>query len=188
MRHLQVGVLAAAAMLCVSVLAAQEAQKSLTSESKCCGLTGHQVFCGDEKCTSDKCRQDCEKGCAMLKAVGARVRDMAKAEWGEKACPCGEKVDAKSGDAKPAEAKTCENCKTFCKDVVVPQVKDRIETRTKDATLKHSVKNTEGKLVETPCTFLTGESCASCVTEISDKSFATLKEMKAAKKAPKTDK
>jgi hypothetical protein len=175
MRHLQFGVLAVLAALGVSIHGAQETKKVAASETKCCGLTGHQLFCGDEKCDSDKCKENCEKACVTLRAVGAKIRDMAKTEWGDKACEC------RGTD----EAKICEGCRTFCREILVPKLKDRIATRTADPSIKHSVKNTMGKTEETPCTFLSGGLCALCVTEISDKSFAQLKERKAAKEAPK---
>ena len=175
MRHLQVGVLAALAAFGASILGAQETKKVAASETKCCGLTGHQLFCGDEKCENDKCRENCEKACVTLKAVGVKIREMAKKEYGDKACEC------RGTD----EAKTCEGCKGFCKEILVPQLKDRIATRTKDPAIKHSVKNALGKMEETPCTFLSGAVCAPCVTEISDKSFVQLKERMAAKETPK---
>lgn len=178
MRHLQVGVLAAAVTLGASWLGAQEGKKEAAGAFKCCGQTMHQLFCttDSEKCESDKCKAVCEKAGVTLKAVGVKMTEMAKKEWGDKACE----------GCQKSETKPCEKCRQFCMDVVIPQVKERIASRTKDASIKHSVKNAEGKTEETPCTFLSGSagsSCSPCVHEISDKSFAKLKELKASKPA-----
>lgn len=148
------------------------------AKQDCCG-DAHALFCGNEKCATDpKCKEVCEKAGATLKAVGVRFMELAKQHWGDKAGEC-------CKNEKGEVTQPCGDCKEFCKTVIVPMIKERIQVRMKDPAreIKHVSSEVYGTVKETPCSFLKGETCATCVEEIAKTSFKQLKKQVEAKKA-----
>ena len=60
---------------------------------------------------------------------------------------------------------------------IVPMIKERIAVRMKDParTIKHVSSEVYGSVKETPCSFITGETCTTCVEEIAKSSFKQFK-------------
>ena len=159
---------------CAAGLFAQETKQD--PKKGCCGgdePNYHAMFCGSEKCDNAKCKDACAKAGAELKAVCAKIQELAKKEWGDKACECCDK----------SETKPCAKCTEFGKTVVVPAVKARLTDHLKDLSkeFKHTVKSADGKSSEVACTFLKGDTCGPCADEIAGDCFAKLKEAKAKK-------
>lgn len=146
--------------------------KETEAKANGCPLAG--VFCKKDGKCEGKCKEICERGVKALKAVQARVGELMKKEAGC-ACEC---------TAGSCAEKSCASCDALKTKVFHPILKARAAARFdkegfKDA--KHTVK-VDGKDTETACTFLSGDTCSTCVNEMADAAWAKMKELFASKK------
>jgi hypothetical protein len=146
---------------------AQDAKKD-----DCCGAKG--ILCPKDGRCEAKCREICDRVGATMKAVRARVGEIMQKEVGAK-CECS------SGDCCADHCGTCDAVKS---KVFVPIMKEKVTARFKEIKkdVLHKVKGDDGKESEVKCTFLTGDTCKSCVEDQAQVAWTKLKEMFSAKK------
>jgi len=165
----QIPAMMALAFGAVTILAQETPMKAAASQEKDFFADAHALFCGNGKCEDAKCKDQCARETALLKAVVGKMMEQMKKEFGDKAVECCEK-----GEVKP-----CPQCRDMCKTMLIPAVKERNASRTKDAAkaFTHSVKDAAGKASDVPCTYLK-DSCANCADELASAAVAKAKEMK----------
>ena len=120
-----------------------------------------------------ECRSICDKGGEGLAAVHANVAASVKAAT---------KKDASACIAGTCKVEDCKECAKLNEKVFGPAVKDRVNARFAEMskTVKHTVKDANGKETEVKCTFLTGKLCPECVNIMTKAALASLAEIEKA--------
>lgn len=140
-----------AAALAAGVLV--NADDSRKNEHKC---PLEKIMCPFTGDCEGQCRTICDRGGEGLAAVHANVAANVKATT---------KKDASACVAGTCKAEGCKDCAKLNEKVFGPVVKERINARFAEMarTVKHTVKDANGRESEIKCTFLTGKLCPECV-------------------------
>lgn len=127
-------------------------------------------FSGD---CEGQCRTLCDKGGEGLAAVHASVAAAVKAAT---------KKDADAHVAGTCRTADCADCGKLNARVFGPAVKARVSARFGEMgkSVKHTVKDANGRESQVECTFLTGKLCDECVKIMSKDALEKLEELRRA--------
>jgi len=162
--RLSMAVVMAAALAAGVLVSADDSKKK---EHKC---ALEKIMCPFAGCCEGQCRTICDKGGEGLAAVHANVAANVKATT---------KKDASVCIAGTCKVEECKDCAKLNEKVFGPVVKERVNARFGEMskTVKHTVKDANGKESEVKCTFLTGKLCAECVNIMTKAAIVKLAEL-----------
>lgn len=129
-----------------------------------------EVMCPFTGDCEGQCRTICDRGGEGLAAVHANVAASIKTST---------KKDASAHVAGTCKADGCKECETLNAKVFGPAVKSRVNARFAEMgkTVKHAVKDANGRESEVTCTFLTGKLCDECVRIMTKEALEKLAEL-----------